>query len=80
VPVHSRVDVAPVGDVDGDRGALRDLQRRAGNGAVVGEHPHSCVADLLLDRDDLEPELVAVGELDQLGFACLLECLDLGHC
>ena len=52
--------------VDGDRRALRDLERRAGDRAVVGQHPHRRVADPLLDRHDLELELVAVGELDEL--------------
>jgi hypothetical protein len=50
-----------------DRRALRDLQRRTGHRAVVGQHPHRRVADPLLDRHDLELELVAVGELDDLG-------------
>ena len=79
VPVDGRVEVAVVGDVHGDRRALRDLQRRAGDGAVVGQHPHGRVADPLLDRDDLELELVAVGELDQLGLAGLRQALGLAR-
>ena len=55
--------------MDGDRRALRDLQRRAGDRAAVGEHPHGRIADPLLDRRDLELELVAVGKLDELGLA-----------
>ena len=79
VPVHGRVEVAVVGHVDGDRRALRDPQRRAGDRAVVGEHPHRRVADPLLDRHDLELELVAVGELDQLGLARVRQALGLAR-
>jgi hypothetical protein len=71
VPVHGRLEVSPVGDVDGDRRSLPQLQRRAGNRSVVGQHPHRRVADPFLDGDDLERELVAVGELDELGAACV---------
>ena len=66
VPVHRRLEVAAVGDVDGDRRALRHLQGRSGNRAVVGEHAYGGVTDLLLDGEDLEPELLAVSELDEL--------------
>jgi hypothetical protein len=69
--VHRRLEVAVVRDVDGERRPLRNLQRRPGDGAVVGEHPHGRIADLLLHGDDLELELVAVAELDELGPARL---------
>ena len=42
-------------------------QRRAGDGAVVGEHPHGRVADALGHRRDAQREPVAVGELDDRG-------------
>ena len=65
--------------MDGDRRALGNLERRARNRAVVGQHPHGRVADPLLDRDDLELELIAVGELDQLGLAGLRQTLGLAR-
>ena len=46
-----------------------DPQRRAGDGAVVGEHPHRRVADALGHRRDAQREPVAVGELDRRGGA-----------
>ena len=69
VPVHGRIDVAAVRDVDGDRRVLGHFQRRAGDGAVVGKHAHDVVPDLLPDWCDLEIELVAVGELHDFGAA-----------
>ena len=54
-------------DVDEDLRALRDPQRRAGDRAVVGEHPHGGVADALGHRRDPQREAVAVGELDDRG-------------
>jgi hypothetical protein len=47
-----------------DRRTLVDLERRAGDGPVVSQHAHGGIADPLPDRDDLELELVAVGQLD----------------
>ena len=41
VPVHGRIDVAAVRDVHGDRRVLGHFQRRARDGAVIGEHAHS---------------------------------------
>ena len=64
VPVHGRIDVAAVRDVDGDRRVLGHFQRRARDRAVIGKHAHGGVPDLLPDWCDLEIELVAVGELD----------------
>ena len=62
VPVHGRVEVAAVRDVDGDGRASRDLERRAGNRAVVRQHPHDGVPDPLAHRRDLELELVTVAQ------------------
>jgi hypothetical protein len=82
--VHGRVEVSVVGDVNRDRRALRDHQRRAGEGAVVSEHAHRRIADPLLDWRNLELELVAVRQFDQLrrasfgqpfGLARELDCL-----
>ena len=66
VPVHGRIHVAAIRDVHCDRRVLRGLQGWAWNRAVVGEHAHGGIADLLLDRCDLELELVSVRELDDL--------------
>ena len=49
--------VASVLDVDGYLGALADFERRAGDGAVVGEHPHSGVPEALGDRRDAQLDL-----------------------
>src|SRR5262249_50502665 len=38
MPMHGRVDVAVIGDLNGDRRALRHRQRRPRYGAVVGQH------------------------------------------
>ena len=75
VPVHRRLEIAAVGDVDGDRRTLRHLQCRPGNGAVVGEHAHGRIADLLLHGHDLERELLAVFQRDQLRRACVGQTL-----
>jgi hypothetical protein len=64
VPVHGRLHVALVLDVDEDLGALCDPERRAGDGAIVGEHPHGHMADALGDRGDGQREVVAAGKLD----------------
>ena len=69
VPVHGRIDVPAVGDVDDDRRALGHLEGRPRNRSVVGEHAHGRIPDLLLDRRDLELELVAIGEFNDLGAA-----------
>ena len=67
VPVDGRLEVALVDDVHDELRALAHAQRRAGDGAVVGDHPHGVVADPLRDRRDPELEGVAVGELHHLG-------------
>ena len=56
--------VAVVRDVDENLGALRHPQRRAGDGPVVGEHPHGRGADALDDGRDPQPDAVSVGQLD----------------
>ena len=65
VPVHGRLHVAVVAYVHGDPGSLRDVERRAGDRAVVGEHPQVAV-QLLADRADREAVAVTVGQPDQL--------------
>ena len=67
VPVHGRLEVALVDDVDDELRALAHAQRRAGDRAVVGDHAHGVVADPLRDRRDPQLERVAVGELHDLG-------------
>ena len=67
VPVDGRLHVALVLDVDQQLRPLGNPQRRAGDGAVVGEHPHRRVADALGHRRDAQREAVAVGELDGRG-------------
>ena len=75
VPVNGGLEVAVVGDAHRRRRALGDLERRPRHRTVVRQHPHRRVADPLLDRDDLELELVPVGKLDQLGLAGLRKAL-----
>jgi hypothetical protein len=65
MPVDGRIQVTVIRYVDDDRPALRNLHGRARDGSVIGQHAHGRVADLLLDRQDLELELAAVGELEQ---------------
>ena len=67
VPVHGRLEVSVVRDVDSRRRPLRELQRRTRDRPVVGQHPHGRVADDLAHRGDLEADLVAVCELHELG-------------
>ena len=66
VPVHGRGNVPVIGHVNGECRILRQLQRRPRDGAVVGQHSHGGVPDLLLHRRDLEVELVSVRKLDDL--------------
>ena len=49
VPVHRRLEIALVDDVDLDLRALRHAQGRSWHRAVVGEHAHLGVADALPD-------------------------------
>ena len=66
VPMHGRLEVAVVRDVDDELGALAHAQRRAGNRAVVREHAHRRVPDPLRDRADPQVDRVAVAEVDHL--------------
>jgi hypothetical protein len=65
--VHGGIEITLVDDVDDNFGALTHLERRARDGAVVGEHPNRLAFQLLGDGRDTELELVAVRELDELG-------------
>ena len=67
VPVHRLLQVAVVDDVDLDLRALADLQRRPGNRAVVGQHPHGGVAEPLAHRRDPQLKALTLGQLDKLG-------------
>ena len=60
VPVHGRVDGTLVRHLDSDLRALIDVQGRAGNRSVVGEHAHVGALDGLPDRSDPEIKAVAV--------------------
>ena len=71
VPVHRRLEIALVDDVDLDLRALRHAQRRAGDRAVVGQHAHVRVADALGDRRDPQLECPARRDVDDLGRAAL---------
>src|SRR4029453_1103700 len=66
IPVHGRLEIAAVPHLHSHSGALRDLERRARDGAVVGEHPDGLSADSLRHRGDLQVEMVAVVELHEL--------------
>ena len=73
--MHGVFKVTVVRDLDCQLRALAHSQRRAGNRAVVGEHPHGRVAELLRHRRDPQVELIRVGQLNRLWRACLLEAL-----
>jgi hypothetical protein len=60
VPVNGRLHLGVVGDVHDHGRALRDLERWAWNGAVVGEHSNGRLAEMLRDRSDLEIEGLTV--------------------
>ena len=77
MPVDGALHVALVLDVDNDLRALLHFQRRPWNRAVVGEHPHRRVAELLGDRSDPQLEFVALGQLDDVGGAGLGKAGDL---
>ena len=79
VPVDGRFEVALVDDVHDELRALGHAQRRPGDGAVVGDHPHGVVADPLGDRRDPELERVAVGEVHHLGRRRLREAGGVGR-
>jgi hypothetical protein len=67
MPVHGLLQVAVVDDIDLDLRALADLQRRPGDGAVVSQHPHGGVAELLAHGRDPQLEALIRGQLDNLG-------------
>jgi hypothetical protein len=67
MPMHGRVHIALVEDVDLDLRPLRQFENRPGYRAVVGEHPHQAVADLLDHWRDAKFDAVAIRELDELG-------------
>jgi hypothetical protein len=71
MPMHSRVQVTVVGDVDDELAALADLEGGAGDGAVVAQHPHPGLAEALGHRPDPQIEGVARGQHQQLGPARL---------
>src|SRR3954449_12342172 len=62
--MHSRLDVAVIAYPDGELRALIDVQGRAWDGAVVGEHAQLGAVDLLADREDAQVEDSAVIEPD----------------
>ena len=64
VPVDGGFQVALVLYVDDDLRALPDSQRRTGNGAVVGQHPHGGLADSFGRGRDAQRVPVAVGQVD----------------
>ena len=66
VPVHSRVKVASVGHMDGDRRVLWSDERWAGNRAVVSEHPNHRAAYLFRHGSNLKRDLVSMHELEPL--------------
>src|SRR5215211_3524741 len=76
VPVHSVRDVAVVVDVDDDLRALPHLQRGTRDRAVVGQHPHLVLADLLGYWSDAQLELGPVSELEYLSRTGLRETGD----
>ena len=78
VPVQRRVDVTEVGRLDRHLAVLVDVQGRAGDRAVVAEHPHLGVAEALADRLDRDLVRLAVAEPDDLGARRLLQALGLG--
>ena len=71
MPVHRRLEIALVDDVDLDLRALRHAQRRARDRAVVGQHAHVRVADALGDRRDPQLERPARRHVDDPGRAAL---------
>ena len=66
VPMDGRLQIAVVDDLDRDLRSLADAQRRTGDGAVVGEHAHSRVGELLRDGRDPQLDRVVVCDFDDL--------------
>ena len=71
MPVHGRVQITLVGDVDDHLGPLLHLQRRARDGAVVAQHPHGGLAQRFRHWADPQVEGVVVVQLQQLRPGCL---------
>ena len=66
MPVHGRLQVAFVRDVDHDLGSFRDFQRRPRDRPVVGEHPHGVASELLGHGSDAQIDDIPVGQLDHV--------------
>ena len=60
MPVHGRLDIPVVLRVHGDLRALIDVQGRAGDRPVVGEHPQLGAVDVLAHRADPQIQPVPV--------------------
>jgi len=60
VPVHRGRDVAIVADAHCNFGSLVDVQVRAWDRAVVGQHAQVVTVDVLANGSDAEIEVVAV--------------------
>ena len=60
VPVHGRLDIAVVAHLHGDLRPLIDVQDRAGDRPVVGEHAQLGAVDVLAHRADAQVEPVPV--------------------
>jgi hypothetical protein len=67
VPVHRRLQIGFVGDVDHDLRALTHTQGGAWDGTVVGKHPQGRIAELLRHRSDPQLKDIAVRHLHELG-------------
>jgi hypothetical protein len=65
MPVHGRVQVTLIRDMDNDLGALSDLEGGTGDGAVVAQHADGAVAEPFGDGPDVEVQGAAVGQLQQ---------------
>ena len=62
VPVHGRLDIAVVPHLHGDLRPLIDVQDRAGDRPVVGEHAQLGAVDVLAHRADPQVQPVPVGK------------------
>jgi hypothetical protein len=69
--VDRRLDIAVVGQVDGDLRPVVDVQRRAGDRAVVMEHPAVVAGNTLAYRSEAQLIRVAVARPDDRLRVCL---------
>ena len=69
VPVHRRLQVAVVHDVDDELASPRGRAASGRDRAVVGEHPHRRVAEPLRNRRDAELQFAVVANLHDLASA-----------